>query len=58
MIYVGSYWPRTRWSYEPSDFIVNDAIDVRLDQKHMYIKRKDGKELKTKIVQRIRAEHN
>ena len=56
MIYVGSYWPRTRWSYKPADFIVNDPIDVRLDGKHMFIKRADGKELKTEIVQRIRAE--
>lgn len=56
MIYVGSYWPRTRWSYAPTDFIVNDPIDVRIDGKHMYIKRGDGKELKTEIIQRIRAD--
>lgn len=56
MIYVGSYWPRTRWSYKPTEFIVNDPIEVRLNGKHMFIKRADGKELKTEIVQRIRAE--
>jgi hypothetical protein len=56
IIYVASYWPRTRWSYKPTDFIVNDPIEVRLDGKHMFIKRTDGKEFKTDIVQRIRAE--
>jgi len=55
MIYVGSYWPRTRWSYTPKDFIVNDAVQVRIDGKHMYLQRPDGKELKTEIIQRVRA---
>jgi hypothetical protein len=55
MTYVGSYWPRTRWSYSPKDFIVNDPVQVRIDGKHMYLKRPDGKELKTEIIQRIRS---
>lgn len=55
MIYVGSYWPRTRWSYSPKDFIVNDPVQVRIEGKNMYLKRPDGKELKTEIIQRIRA---
>ncbi|MGH9516288.1 MAG: hypothetical protein ACRD3P_11495, partial [Terriglobales bacterium] len=53
MTYVGSYWPRWRWSYEPTDFIVNSEIKVRLSKKEMYIMRPDGKELQTKIVKRI-----
>jgi hypothetical protein len=53
--YVGSYWPRTRWSYSPTDFIVNDPVQIKIDGKHMYIKRLDGKELKTTVIQRIRA---
>jgi len=54
LVYVGSYWPRTRWSYSPTDFIVNDPVQVRIDGKHMYMKRPDGKELKTNIIQRVR----
>jgi hypothetical protein len=50
MVYVGSYWPRWRWSYAPTDFIVNDPVESRLDGKHMYLKRADGKELKTEII--------
>ena len=53
--YVGSYWPRTVWSYSPTEFIVNDPIEVRIDGKHMFVKRPNGKELKTTIIQRIRA---
>lgn len=58
MTYVGSYWPRTVWSYAPTEFIVNDPIEIRIDGKHMFIKRPNGKELKTTIVQRIRAGQN
>jgi hypothetical protein len=53
MVYVGSYWPRWRWSYAPTDFVVNDPVQVRIEEKRMYLKRPDGKELKTDIVQRI-----
>jgi hypothetical protein len=56
MVYVGSYWPRTRWSYSPTDFIVNDPVQVKIEGKHMYVKRPDGKELKTTVIQRVRAE--
>lgn len=56
MVYVGSYWPRTCWSYSPTDFVVNDPVQVKVDGKHMYIKRPGGKELKTTLIQRIRKE--
>jgi hypothetical protein len=55
MVYVGSYWPRWRWSYSPTDFVVNDPVQVKIDGKHMYLKRPDGKELKTEIVRRVHA---
>ena len=55
MTYVGSYWPRWRWSYEPTDFIVNSEVKVRLTKNEMYILRPDGKELQTKIIKRIAA---
>ena len=56
MVYVGSYWLRWRWSYAPTDFIVNDPVEARLDGKHMYLKRADGKELKTEIIRRVHAD--
>lgn len=56
MIYVGSYWPHWKWSYAPTDFVVNDPIEIRIDGKQLYIKRPGNKELKTKVVQRIRQD--
>ena len=53
MIYIGSYWPRWRWSYTPIDFVVNDPVEAKIDGKHMYIKRPGGKELKTDVIQRV-----
>lgn len=58
MIYVGSYWPRWKWSYGPTDFVENGPVDVRMDGKHMYIKRPDGKELKTEIIRRVHTDAN
>ncbi len=54
MVYVGSYWPRFRWSYSPTDFVINDPIEISVEGKEMYIKRPEGQELKTKVIQRIR----
>ena len=54
MIYVGSYWPRWRWSYAPTDFVVNDPIEISISGKDMYIQSPGGQELKTKVIQRIR----
>jgi hypothetical protein len=53
MTYVGSYWPRWRWSYEPTEFVVNTTVQVRLTPKEMFILRADKKELRTKIIKRI-----
>jgi hypothetical protein len=56
LIYVGEYYPRTKFSYEPKDWIVNDPIEVRMEKDHMILRRPDGKELKTKIVKRVRIQ--
>jgi len=53
MTYVGSYWPRWNWSYEPTDFVVNSQVKVRVTAKEMFVLRPDGKELRTKIIKRI-----
>jgi hypothetical protein len=60
MIYVGSYWPRWRFSYAPTDFVINDPIEISVEGngKEMYIKRPDGQELKIKVIQRIRQSDN
>ena len=54
-VYVCSYNPPFQWSYKPNDLLVNDAVEARIDGKHLYIKRPDGKEFKTIIVRRMRA---
>jgi hypothetical protein len=56
--YVGSYWPRFIWSYAPTDFVVNTAVKVRLTKKEMYVVRDGNKELKTKIIKRVREAEN
>jgi len=53
-IYVSSYSPRWDWSFEPTDLVVAQPVDVRIDGGRLFIKRGDGKELKTRIVQRTR----
>jgi hypothetical protein len=50
MIYVGSYWPRTILSDSSTDFVVHDPGQVKMDGKHMYGKRRDGKDLKKEIA--------
>ena len=42
----------------PGDWIVGDPIEVRVEKGNMYLKKPNGKELKTKIVKRVRAEDN
>jgi len=55
MTYVGSYWRHWKWSYEPTDFTINGNVEVRLTAKEMYLVKRDGKELRTKIIKRISA---
>jgi hypothetical protein len=53
IIYVGRYRPR---SYEPSDFVVGDPVQARVEENHMYLKRPNGKdEIKTDIIKRERV---
>src|SRR5579872_5335875 len=54
-VYVCSYNPPFEWSYKPNDLLVKDAVEARVEGDHLYIKRHDGKELKTTIVRRMRA---
>ena len=54
-VYICSYNPPFQWSYKPNDLLVNDPVEARIDGKHLYLKRPDGKELKTTIVRRMRG---
>ena len=46
-----AYW---RWSYEPTDFVVGDSIDVKIKGNTMYLRKGDGGEIKSSIVRRER----
>lgn len=52
MIYVGSYWPRWKWSYAPTDMTTNSDVEIRIEGKYLFIKKPDGKFLKTRIIRR------
>jgi hypothetical protein len=54
LTYVGRYEPTWSWG-KPPNWIIGDPIEVRIDSNKMFLKKPDGKELKTKIVKRVRA---
>jgi len=53
LVYVGEYTPM--FYGKPGDWIIGDPIDVRFDGSKMILRKPNGKELKTKVVKRIRA---
>lgn len=57
LAYLLQYEAKWRWSYLPQ-WTVGDPIELRFNKKgtDAYLKRPDGKELKTKIVQKVRIE--
>jgi hypothetical protein len=56
VIYVGQCEEKKHFSScRPGNWIVGDAIDVRIDAGSMYLKKPDGGEVKTRIVKRMRA---
>ncbi len=46
-----AYW---RWSYEPTDLVVGDLVEVRIKGNEMYVRRLKGGDLKTAITRRER----
>jgi hypothetical protein len=46
-----AYW---RWSYEPTDFVVGDPIEVKIKGNDLYLKKPKGGDLKTSISRRER----
>ena len=53
VIYIAHHDIKWRWSYAPTDFHPNSQVYVRLDGRHMYVKRPNGENCKTVIVSRI-----
>lgn len=53
MTYLVRYEGTWRWSYEPTDFVVGDPVEVRIKGNAMYLKKSKG-DLKTSITRRER----
>jgi hypothetical protein len=52
--YVGEYCPDSADGYVPGEIGVGSSVSVRLKGDKMYVKRPNGRELETTIVQKIR----
>lgn len=56
-IYVGECTQKPHWSScKPGDWVIGDPIEFRIEKGHLWLKKPNGKELKTKIVKRVRVE--
>jgi hypothetical protein len=56
LLVVGECIGKRHWSScKPGEWVIGDPIEVRVDEDKMYLKKPNGKELKTKIVKRVRA---
>jgi len=51
--YVGEYKPEDADGYVPGEFIPGTPVPVRFEGSKMFIKRHDGRELKTTIVKKV-----
>ena len=51
--YVGEYQPDSSDGYVPGEIGVGAHVTVRLEGDKMYVRRANGKELVTRIVQKI-----
>lgn len=51
--YVGEYEPESSDGYVPGEFGIGASVTVRFEGDKMFVKRANGKELATRIVQRI-----
>ena len=56
VIYVGQCEEKKHFSScKPGTWIVGDMIDVRVENDHLFMKKPDGGEVKTRIVKRVRV---
>lgn len=51
--YVGEYEPESSDGYVPGEFGIGSSVTVRFQGDKMFVKRANGKELATRIVQKI-----
>lgn len=51
--YVGEYSPQSREDYFPGEFNLGEHLAIRFEGEKMFVKRPNGKELETSIVQKI-----
>lgn len=51
ILYVGEYSPSTSGSYRPGEIDGGSAIGVRFEGDALYLKRPNGEELRTTVVQ-------
>ena len=51
--YVGEYTPASADGYKPGEFSPGDRFPVRFEGDKMFVKRTNGRELETTIVQKI-----
>lgn len=56
MQYVGEYQPEASKGYVPGEFPPGAAVPVRFDGLKMFIRRPNGEELETVIVQKIKQQ--
>jgi hypothetical protein len=54
MTYLVRHEAAWRWSYEPTDFIVGDPVEVKIKGNDMYLKKAKSGDLKTSITRRER----
>jgi hypothetical protein len=50
--YVGEYTLSSADGYAPGEFASGDPVPVRIDVDRMYVKRPNGRELETQIIER------
>ncbi|HCU23763.1 MAG TPA: hypothetical protein DF383_02000 [Deltaproteobacteria bacterium] len=55
ILYQSEYSAKYVWSHKPQ-WIVGDPIEFRIDGDKIFLKKADGKELKTFIVKRVRVQ--
>jgi hypothetical protein len=51
--YVGEYHPEAADGYAPGEIGFGDSVPIRLDGEKMFVKRPNGKELETRIIQKV-----
>jgi hypothetical protein len=53
VLYVGEYRPESCDGYQPGEFDTADQVPVRFEGVKMFVRRPNGKELETTVVNRV-----